>query len=167
MTAHDPIDDQSVMANKTLRIRCGCGRALADVTLPDRNPTWTPDGLMVSARPNVNQEDYRPWDAANRKKWTNPPPPGRVEQIRARVAHRRAGGSPETEPPLPEWDPQWVQAHPELDPMTTDWKSHTYTWKCRCGRNHSRRHERIGGAWVEHITSDAPKITTLIIGQDL
>ncbi|MGW4581951.1 hypothetical protein ACWELP_24980 [Rhodococcus aetherivorans] len=28
-----------------------------------------------------------------------------------------------------------------------DWKAHTYTWKCRCGRTPTLRHERIGEFW--------------------
>ncbi|MFI7426092.1 hypothetical protein ACIBPB_03820 [Micromonospora sp. NPDC049836] len=53
-----------------LRLRCPCGRNLADVTRPGwagrlTNPDWTRDGLLVTPRPNVRQQDYRPWEAAN------------------------------------------------------------------------------------------------------
>jgi len=51
---------------KTLRIRCECGRNLADVEYLEYNPDWTADRLTVSARPNVNMESYRAWDKANR-----------------------------------------------------------------------------------------------------
>lgn len=50
----------------TLRLRCPCGRNLADVTLSRHNPTWTRDGLTVTARPNVDWDDFRPWEEANR-----------------------------------------------------------------------------------------------------
>lgn len=57
---------------KVLRLTCPapCGRNLADVTYPTyrehpTNPSWTRDGLQVSRRPNVDQEDYRPWHVAH------------------------------------------------------------------------------------------------------
>lgn len=46
---------------KTLRLRCPCGRNLADVRHSDHDPAWTGDGLVVTPRPNVQQDDYRPW----------------------------------------------------------------------------------------------------------
>ena len=49
---------------KTMRIHHDCNRGLADVTHSDYNAAFTPDGLMVIARPGVNQRDYRPWEAA-------------------------------------------------------------------------------------------------------
>ncbi len=48
-----------------MRLRCGCGRNLADVTKPGSNPDWTRDGLVVTPRPNVQQLDFRPWHEAN------------------------------------------------------------------------------------------------------
>lgn len=57
-----------------LRLQCVCGRNLADVTRPAMdgsatNPSWTPDGLMVHARPNVEMQDYRPWPADPEADW--------------------------------------------------------------------------------------------------
>jgi hypothetical protein len=52
--------------NKILRLRCECGRNLADVEHLDYNPSWTRDKLHVSRRPNVDGESYRPWHEANR-----------------------------------------------------------------------------------------------------
>ena len=52
---------------KTLRLRHRtCGRNLADVERPtveghSTNPDRTPDGLCVTPRDGVRQEDYRPW----------------------------------------------------------------------------------------------------------
>ncbi|SRR6266571_7229330 len=67
-----------------LRITCRCGRNLADVTKSQWNPDFTRDGLVVRSRPNVDQSDYRPWDAANQGGWIGSPgraaaTPGRVE----------------------------------------------------------------------------------------
>jgi hypothetical protein len=44
-----------------LKLRCSCGRNLADVTHSTYDPAWTSDGIVVTARPNVRQRDYRPW----------------------------------------------------------------------------------------------------------
>jgi len=44
---------------------CVCGRNLADVRRVGSNPMYTRDNLVVTARPNVNQVNYRPWVAAN------------------------------------------------------------------------------------------------------
>lgn len=51
---------------KTLRIRCSCGRNLADVHHEPGNPLWTRDSLVVSPRPNVAQTVYQPWHEAQR-----------------------------------------------------------------------------------------------------
>lgn len=103
----------------TLRLTCPCGRNLADVTKPIGNPMWTPDGLVVGARPNVTMSDFRPHQD--------------------RDPARRGSG------------------------LTT---AHTYTWHCRCGQTHSRRHARIGAKWLEHSPADAPMVT-LVLGVDL
>lgn len=51
---------------KTLRIRCSCGRNLADVHHEPGNPLWTRDSLVISPRPNVAQTVYRPSHEARR-----------------------------------------------------------------------------------------------------
>ena len=48
-----------------LRLQCSCERNLADVTHSDHDPAWTGDGLVVTPRPNVRQDDYRPWPRHN------------------------------------------------------------------------------------------------------
>jgi len=35
------------------------------VTKEEFNPDWTRDKLLVTPRPNVRQQDYRPWHVAN------------------------------------------------------------------------------------------------------
>src|SRR5829696_6159726 len=50
-----------------MRLRHDCGRGPADVTHPVYNSDFTADGLLVTPRPNVDQQDYRPWaDARHR-----------------------------------------------------------------------------------------------------
>lgn len=123
-----------------LRLRCPCGRNLADVTRPTRhgtatNPVWTRDGLAVSRRPNVDQTDYRPWDAAN-----------------------RAG---------PIGSPERAAATPNRTENTDwDWHDRTYRWRCKCGETHERRHDRISGAWTEHMIGNR-RLVILIVGRDV
>jgi len=58
-----------------LRLRCTCGRNLADVTHEDFNADLTRDHLQVTPRPNVRQRDYRPSD------WWRAATPGRIEGV--------------------------------------------------------------------------------------
>jgi hypothetical protein len=44
----------------------------------------------------------------------------------------------------------------------------TYQWRCRCGRNWERRHERIATWWAENIGEGRPAgDVTAILGRDL
>lgn len=122
-------------AVKVMRLRCGCGRNLADVTLNEHNPMWTRDKLLVTERPNVKQEDHRPWHEANKGGLLGSP--GRAAAVGDRVEGK-----------------------------DFDWHDRTYTWHCRCGQTHTRRHERISAKWVEYQPSVRP-IEILIVGRDL
>jgi hypothetical protein len=44
-----------------LKLRCSCGRNLAEVTHSRYDPVFTGDGIVVRERPNVRKHDYRPW----------------------------------------------------------------------------------------------------------
>ncbi len=152
-----------------LRIRCPCGRNLADVAYDEGNPDFTVDKLTVLPRPNVKQDDWRPWHEANQKKPSNPAPPGSLDRLIARLASRRAG-----EPELvDDWDPgEWVPARPELYDVdgerigdAADMHHRTYTWHCRCGLNHTRRHSRIGAVWQEWAGRENGRPRVVVLGQ--
>lgn len=49
-----------------MRLRHDCDRNLADVIHDPNNAGFTADGLLVTPRPNVDQQEYRAWDRANR-----------------------------------------------------------------------------------------------------
>ncbi len=49
-----------------LRLCCPCGRNLADVKHSDHDPAWTGDGIVVTLRPNVRQDDHRHWSHGDR-----------------------------------------------------------------------------------------------------
>ncbi len=70
---------------KLLRIRCECGRNLADVRLDQWNHRYTRDKLAVRPRPNVEQKTYSPMRAADRAQMRRRPRasanPGRVEGV--------------------------------------------------------------------------------------
>lgn len=176
-----------------LRLRCTCGRNLADVTHEKYNPTWTRDSLTVSPRPNVDQRDYRPWHAANMAasqaaaRARGLPEPGALERLREAARRRLAGEVdeideaatpdepwvwPEPEPERPEVDPEVIAAaraaaNPgRVENEDFDWHDRTYVWRCRCGQSHERRHERISGAWAEHMLGDR-RVVVLTIGRDL
>jgi len=85
-----------VPRGRVLRLVCLCGRNLADVRHVGTNPMFTRDKLTVTARPNVNQRDYRPWAAD-------------------------------------------THANP---------RDRTYSWRCRCARTPSLRHEWITEQWA-------------------
>ncbi len=119
-----------------LRVRCTCGRNLADVRLDDGNPDWTRDKLLVTPRPNVAQDDYRPWHAANGG--------GRIgDPARAAMTPGRVEGV--------DWD----------------WHDRTYTWHCRCGQTHTRRHERLSEVWTKHEYGYDTPYQLVVIGVDL
>jgi hypothetical protein len=126
---------------RTLRLRCTCGRNLADVTYSSLNPDWTRDKLVVTPRPGVKQQDYRPWEAANRGGWIGTPgraaaTPGRVENV----------------------DFDWHD------------RTYTWHCRCKAPSGkpttHTRRHERISAKWVEHSPSDQ-SVVCLTVGLDL
>ena len=146
----------------TLRMRCPCGRNLADVTYNEHNPTWTHDKLVVRARPNVRMRDFRPWSEAM-KTASDPLPKvdgmSILDILRAQVARKRAlargdANPPPAPPPLPPRGPR-RPARPDLAGVEHDWMDHTYTWWCRCGQELTRRHERISAAWEAHGWTEA------------
>jgi hypothetical protein len=49
-----------------LRLCCPCRRNLADVKYSDHDPAWTGDGIVVTPRPNVRQDDHRHWSHGDR-----------------------------------------------------------------------------------------------------
>jgi hypothetical protein len=103
---------------RALQLVHGCGRNLARVSWIKSNPSWTRDELTVSPNPNVDQDDYRPWSAAN-----HAGPLG--------TARREAATPGRSE--LKDWD----------------WHDRTYTWRCKCGRTITRRHEQISVLWEQ------------------
>jgi len=131
---------------------------------------WTRDKLLVARRPNVEQRDWRPWHEVNQKRRTNPPSFDMVDRLRARLAARRRG---ELVEPIDRSDAgELVPLHPELldengrpKGDAADWHHRTYTWACRCGRTHTRRHERISDAWQRY-NSDT-RMTIVVLDQDL
>ncbi len=173
-----------------MRLKCSCNRNLADVTLPTygdglpTNPDWTRDGLSVVPRPNVRQDDWRPWHEANRLAPDVPAPPGALDRLLRQMTARKAGldvpdeGDGVDFPPASvdptdqrrEWPPRgWHRVHPNLKDAD-DWKHRTYTWHCRCGLTHTRRHERVSAAWLEWMTTGGSGDTpgpVLVLGQHL
>ena len=98
-----------------MRLVCGaCDRNIARVRHDESNPDFTRDSLVVEGRPTVDQEDYRPWEAAQLPEGT----PGRD------------------------------------DGVDYDIYTRTYTWRCRCGAVHVRRHEWVGREWLR-LTNDS------------
>jgi hypothetical protein len=59
-----------------LRLRCDCGRNLADITRPTfpdgtpTNPDFTWSGLTLRRRPNVTGSDYRPAPVSRSRTYT-------------------------------------------------------------------------------------------------
>lgn len=44
----------------------------------------------------------------------------------------------------------------------------TYQWRCRCGRDWTRTHERIAEWWADNIGTGRPeRVITAILGRDL
>src|SRR3712207_5509484 len=113
--------EEVVNMTTTLRLRCPCGRNLADVIYNEHNPTWTHDKLVVRARPNVRMRDFRPWSEAM-KTASDPLPKvdgmSTLDILRARVARKRAlargdANPPPEPPPLPPRGPR-RPARPDL-----------------------------------------------------
>jgi hypothetical protein len=122
---------------KILRLRCECGRNLADVEHRESNPTFTRDNLTVSRRSNVDGESYRPWHEANQGGVLGSP--------------GRAAATPGL-----------------VEGEDFDWHDRTYVWRCRCGRKHERRHERISEAWQRLRTPAAQRpIVVAVLDVDL
>jgi hypothetical protein len=149
---------------KTMRLRCQCGRNLADVEYDDHNRTWTADRLTVTARPNVDMDSFRPWAEYHRRVPVDRPPPGRnpLEELRERHRCRLAGEEYTGPPP---WRPTTVSAYPPG--ADADWHARTYTWRCKCGAPPiNRRHERISAAWQRYVGDERP-LVILVLGRDL
>jgi hypothetical protein len=143
-----------------MRLRHDCGRNLADVTYEEYNPMWTADRLTVSARPNVDQQDFRPWSQYHRRVVVDRPPPGRdpLAELRERARCRRAGEAYTGPPP---WRPTTVSAYPAG--ADADWHDRTYTRRCKCGAPAiSRRHERISEMWRQHVDRPEPLVIVLL-----
>lgn len=127
-----------------MRLRCTCGRNLADVTRPahadgtDVNPGWTLSGLVVTPRPGVQYGVPKVEREDERRRL--PRPRGQV------TAPRRRRGSQEDHR-------AWHEANQRRTPLderdgdAADWQAHTYTLRCRCGHTWQRRGERIAEAW--------------------
>ena len=184
-TGRDHLEDVVIDGHARLRLRCPCGRNLADVSWSDDDPGWTSDKLTVTPRPDVRQDDWRPWHEAEDRKRPTPAPPDLLRRLRALVAPSRArtGDSDAIAVAAPTPDPvrplgsgrsdprQWLPARPELFDAdgerigdAADWHHRTYTWHCRCGRTHSRRHPRLCGVWAEwagELPNGRPRVVVL------
>jgi hypothetical protein len=124
---------QSAMARKmtsekVMRIMCPCGRNLADVTYSAHNPDWTRDRLLVTPRPNVKQDDFRPWHVAN--------------QGGVIGSAGRANATPGL---IEDQDFDWHD-------RTYIWRCR------KCHATWQRRHEAVSKAWASHTDSGLVRV---------